>query len=98
MIAPDLMPQAGDELGQHARHASRLVDRRALRHADAEPAVKAVPPQVVLAEDVPDMAGIGFAGGKRGEESTLREQTGRVRFEAFRNDPAIGWHNAPRQP
>src|SRR6185312_3480252 len=60
--------------------------------------VKTIPPQVVLAEDVPDVAGIGLAGGWRGEESTLREETGRVRFEAFRNDPAIGWHNAPRQP
>jgi hypothetical protein len=63
MIARDLVSQAGDELGQHARPASRLVDRRALRHADAEPPVKAVPPQVVLAEDVPDVAGIGLAGG-----------------------------------
>jgi hypothetical protein len=63
MIARDLVPQAGDELGQHAQPPSRLVDRRALRHADAEPPVKAVPPQVVLAEDVPDVAGTGLAGG-----------------------------------
>jgi hypothetical protein len=63
MIALDLVPQAGDELGQDARDALRVVDRRALRHADAEPPVKAAPPQVVLAEDVADVPGMGFAGG-----------------------------------
>ena len=36
-------------------HVQRVAERRALGDAQAEPAVKAIAPQVVLAEDVADM-------------------------------------------
>src|SRR6185312_3078671 len=94
MIALDLVPQAGDELGQDARGAPRVVDRRALRHADAEPPVEAVPPQVVL---VPTGAAATSAGVVvRGEGPLAPNSAPGVRGEGARTPNR--WGPGPPHP
>src|SRR5690348_14995022 len=92
MTPADLLRQAGDELAECPLRAARAALRRALGHADAEPAVEPVAPQVVLAEDVTDVPRRHLAGGQAGEEIALGEPVADITFETLRHGPAIELH------
>jgi hypothetical protein len=71
MISLDLLFQACDELAENTRHIQCLAERRALDDTDAEPAVEAIAPQVILSEDIADVFRMGPPGGEIREEIAL---------------------------